>query len=557
MYDKLIDTVSNIIKTYGVGILSDSKFWSILTDSYSFASDYSLKDTFKLCITSGYVAQIVALRSKRKKTISEIKSIINSSRKIGVDETALAASLFSIAIGIGSCNKKDFQSLFNASNSGSKPAPNPSPYKFPFKWNECLIATLIYLFGIISSIGATVFYSAMCNGWWLFFILIFMGVGQAAFLGSVMNYFESLKNIRFKNLIKSIIAPILIAIVANSLLSFAFFSNTFRTWFSHHLHSWRCDDPTFLSFILAIFYVFFITFGCIGCLSPDISITKIKNIISRRPFFISLSFILVSYSFLLFGPIVKDYVKKERILIEETTTTELNKSLKESRRNIEQDLSFRGIKLGISIDTAKGFLSNFTDTVDIDYPIEIVSSNDNDGEYIRHYYTYFREPNSKYQTLTQAYTGEPSSGNWDLKGELVVKNINLDNQRVQLKLYEQEGLVFAIVILPLQGEYSFHDFTSLKALYTKKYGTPEKEGDVYRWSYKNGFIAISDNFIIYTTNAFDIAIDKSYKEQIQAANREEERKMSEKRKNDSINAARIKNDSIRRIKNHEKAIDEI
>ena len=50
-----------------------------------------------------------------------------------------------------------------------------------------------------------------------------MGFGQAAFLGCLMNYFDSLKEQRFKKFLKSIIAPILIAIVANALLSFGFF----------------------------------------------------------------------------------------------------------------------------------------------------------------------------------------------------------------------------------------------------------------------------------------------------------------------------------------------
>lgn len=46
-YEGLIDTIYDIVKTYGVGILSDHKFWNILNDTYSFADEYSLKDSFK------------------------------------------------------------------------------------------------------------------------------------------------------------------------------------------------------------------------------------------------------------------------------------------------------------------------------------------------------------------------------------------------------------------------------------------------------------------------------------------------------------------------------
>ena len=58
MYDKLFDTVSQIVKTYGVAIIDDPKFWHILSDSYSFSPDYSIRDTFKECITKGDVSQI-------------------------------------------------------------------------------------------------------------------------------------------------------------------------------------------------------------------------------------------------------------------------------------------------------------------------------------------------------------------------------------------------------------------------------------------------------------------------------------------------------------------
>lgn len=557
MYDKLFDTVSQIVKTYGASIFDDPKFWHILTDSYSFASDFSIRDAFKECIKRGYISQIAALRPNSKKTIATIDNLSKAAKRNGLNDDDVALILFSIAIGIGSCNRSDFKDYTTANRSGAKPRHNPYPHKSHFKWYEYLIAFGFYLFGIIASIGATIFYSAICNGWWLFFIIILMGFGQVAFIGSVMNYFESLKNDRFKYFLKSILTPILIAIIFNSLLSFAFFSEAFRTWFAHHIHCWKCDEPTFISFFLAVFYVLFITFGSICCIDSDFSIANLKKVVLRRSFFISLSFISVLYCLMVFGPNIGYQIEKERILQEETEKDEVNNSLRKARANIVQDLSFRGIKVGISIDTGKGFLSNFTDSDDTDHPIEIAAQAPGEVEPIEHYYTYFRKPDNKYETLTKAYTGTPSSGNWDLTGELVEKNINIDNQQVRLKLFEQEGLVFAIVILPKYGNYYFSDFESLKELYTKKYSTPEIEGDVLRWSYKNGFIAISNSFIIYTSNAFDKAINTAHKEKIDKAKRELEREKVEKRKNDSIKAAQEKEDSIRRVQNHKNAINEI
>lgn len=557
MYDKLFDTVSQIVKTYGIAIIDDPKFWHILSDSYSFAPDYSIRDTFKECITRGYVSQIAASYPNRRETIAKIEILSNEAKKNGLKDDVVSAILFSIAVGVGTYNRNDFNNHTSANNSGTKPPQNPRPHKSHFKWYEYLIACGIYLLGMIASIGATIFYSAICMGWWLFFIIIFMGFGQAAFLGCMMNYFENLKEQKFKNFIKSIIAPILFAIVANALLSFGFFSESFRMWFSHHIHCWSCDIPTFLSFILAIFYVFFISLGCIGCIDSDISLANLKKNISKGPFWCSLSFILICYCVIIFGPNVSFHIEKERILSQEIQKSELNDSLKRSRSNIVQNLSFRGIGLGISIDTAKGFISNIKDSVNTEYYIETTASDSDEREITYHYYTYFRDPEKKYQTLTQAYTGEPSSDTWDLKGELIEKDINIDNQQVRLKLFEQEGLVYAIVLLPKYGDYHFHDFQSLKNLYTEKYGNPEIEGDIFRWSYKNGFIAISEDFIIYAPDSFDRLVDRAYKAKQEAAIRQLEKEKFEKRMNDSINAASIREDSIRRIKNHQNAINDI
>ena len=82
MYLSLIDTVTQIVKNYGVSILSDSKFWHILNDSYSFGNEYSLRDIFKSCINTGYISSLVALRGNTKKTKEEISHIIKSEKKI-------------------------------------------------------------------------------------------------------------------------------------------------------------------------------------------------------------------------------------------------------------------------------------------------------------------------------------------------------------------------------------------------------------------------------------------------------------------------------------------
>ena len=119
MYDKLFDTVSQIVKTYGIAIIDDPKFWHILSDSYSFAPDYSIRDTFKECITRGYVSQIAASYPNRRETIAKIEILSNEAKKNGLKDDVVSAILFSIAVGVGTYNRNDFNNHTSANNSGT------------------------------------------------------------------------------------------------------------------------------------------------------------------------------------------------------------------------------------------------------------------------------------------------------------------------------------------------------------------------------------------------------------------------------------------------------
>lgn len=162
----LIDTVTQIVKNYGVSILSDPKFWHILTDSYSFGNEYSLRDIFKSCINTGYASKLISLRGNSKKTKAEIAHIVKAENKICPGkELEYSAVLYSIAIAIGSCNKKDYSDFINRNNPRPTPSPNSkpnSPNPKPNKnqslgWKERISIFWIVFFGIIASYGGTIF----------------------------------------------------------------------------------------------------------------------------------------------------------------------------------------------------------------------------------------------------------------------------------------------------------------------------------------------------------------------------------------------------------------
>lgn len=85
MYLDLIDVVSTIVRKYGVSILSEPRFWNILSDSYSFALNYSLRDAFKNCINIGYVSQLVSLKGNPKETRKLIQHIADTENHINAN----------------------------------------------------------------------------------------------------------------------------------------------------------------------------------------------------------------------------------------------------------------------------------------------------------------------------------------------------------------------------------------------------------------------------------------------------------------------------------------
>lgn len=223
-YLKLIDSVSTIVKNYGVGILSDSKFWSILTDSYSFAADYTLKDEFRDCISSGKVSSLVSLKGKKKETIDYIRNIVKSDNR--KDCQNLIACLFSIAIALGSCRKSDYSSFSQKSPNGSRhnpatPSPNTGGKQFPYKILSPIITGLIALFG-----GSLLYLWFLFDGPAMFWILCLIAIMQ---LGSCKYFSDTLErkwSIGAKMQAYSCYLPILICFILNSLVPFFLMSDT-------------------------------------------------------------------------------------------------------------------------------------------------------------------------------------------------------------------------------------------------------------------------------------------------------------------------------------------
>lgn len=613
MYTKLIDTVSNIVNTYGIGILSDNKFWSILTDSYNFSSDYTLRDEFKQCIANGSISTIVSFQGSKKNTLKFIKSIVyNNSRQGGSKETA--ACLFSIAISIGSCDISDYNNFLGNKSQTPAPKPNPKPHTKPqpkpkrkrtqsgttnFDVNVGVVLSVIW--GISFLVGGTLFYGFfLYDRWWMFFIVLLMGIAQLSFCAYCLNFIEQF-SAKWKPSIKdkaiSCYIPIMVGFFFNGLIpillcfdsirawAYRFFTDDFIPDESYDIYRAMVSEiegPGVLSIILTLIFLFCI-FACgLAIYSEDWDIRKRRNNFQRKPIIIVSAIIIFLYVILFsINPIkraVQEYHynrAQKAFLIEQETISEKNDSLRSARANITQDLSFKGIKLGIYFDTAIGIANNLDDFqksygTPSSYEITISNPNDIFKTIIdaSKSSTEYSEPIDSIRLPANKYIGKFYSG-----------STKLDNNNVYLRILENKGLVVAIVVQESDYSYrSFSDFEGILALYTSKYGDPEIErdstsfhkryeysdmsnGDRYFWNFKNGVIRLTPNDIVYLSSDFINKVTLNYE-------RERVRIDTETRRyNDSIRVEQLRLDSIRRaeeiadsitrVRNHQNAINEI
>lgn len=604
MYLTLIDTVTQIVKSYGVGILSDSRFWHILTDSYSFASEYSLKDIFKSCLTTGYVSKMVSLRGDNKKTKDEISHIVKSESKLNPGkEQEYAAVLYSIAIAIGSCTKNNYSDLINKNNPKPIPSPNsntspahnkPSNIRsiFSFFTNVLRNYLRIILAGVISVFIGTLLYGLFIfGGWWMFFVLLFIGLIQVVCSGYLIISIETASNRSLQSAIASIGFPFIIAFVVNIVISFSFQSDDFRWGVYNYFRDWQpqyaegaarigeiyrythqtADSPGFLSIMLGLFFLAMFIGAGIGLFSN----TDPKPRFKVKYSLVSFAIITIVEAGIFVFPPIKHKVQEWYFMRKDANITEQmesqqnqNNRLISLRAAISKDMSFKGIKLGISWDTALGYAQSI---VEADSSSQI-TLNKVEDEY---FYTYFRNNSEIMETLTKTYssrTPKQSDDNEWFAGKLLNFNTTLDNQGINVKVFGLDNKVYAIAITPAANSSykTFENYNNLVDLYKRKYGDPELIRDrsyyeydyysdktIYGWTFKNGIIRITKEYITYVPSSFfDLANEIATK-------KKREQEEADRRLNyfqfqqDSIMRAKQLADSLRHVRNHQNAINEI
>jgi hypothetical protein len=595
MYLCLIDTVTQIVKNYGVSILSDPKFWHILTDSYSFGNEYSLRDIFKSCVATGYIARLVALRGKTKTTKDEISHIIKSENKINPGKKQeYAAVLYSVAIAIGTCSKKDYADFFNQNSPKpiTPPIPNPNsgpqsntPILDKLKVIALVFAGVIILTGSLLSYGLFFFCEASMFG-----LLFITGLFQIGYCKILDNFVQSKVSNQLKNRAIACIIPIIIVLILSSMIplilcsdsisdaAYTYFSAEFipesyyvitpeRVWYAPRLS----PSVGFWGGLASIAL-------CISLVSCAYRINEHKNrqkLQFSRADKMSMAGIIATIVLIivLISLIPAFIIMQQRSAFERIEAN--NKRLYQERKDVVQDLSVKGIKLGISNETAWEYMNSIKEDQE---PSQL------------HYLETIKHPDAIYDEFigTSYYSVFPYElpmsdfEGVSIGGEDYRMLISLDNTTVGLDIYTYDGLVTAMRIYGLgNSNNSLSNFESLLSLYTTKYGQPEiikdfsREEDIfaimpyrskgkndrYVWNFKNGRIEMSELGIMYISETLISKVrnecEKSIKELEFAKKRKTEQEKIRKEKADSLKHMQEKRDSIRRVRNHKNAINEI
>lgn len=581
MYLSLIDTVSTIVKTYGVDILSEHRFWHILSDSYSFKNEYTLKHIFKNCIKTGYISKIVKLKGNAKSIKAEIAHIIDTECRLNPDhEKEYTAILYSVAIATGSCSKQDYSDFINRSDpqlSTNHKNNNKSAVTF-----ELVLSIII---GLIILFSSTIFYGVyLYDRWWMFFVILLIGFVQLAFCSFCLNKSYN-SNLKWSSAIKRTAAschiPIIFGFFINSLVPLFLRNESIRTriyyYFSTDFHpdpistnGNKCiefsrnvtEAPGTFSIVLAVFVAYCLFSCCLGLYSEKYSFSHPRFRLSKRAIVIVSSICILGYSFFFASPPFK-HANQEEAHNEWNINNQQNLELMETRKNTTPELSFKGIKLGHSFETAQEYtkaLNNFES-----------------NEYL--YYSLRPTSTKALTNINLALKPEIKTDSTWLTGKLIASKSKLVDTSVNIRILERDNIVSAIIILPQKPSNwhyingFFENYKDLAVLYLKKYGKPERtyipphssdnqtanDGAVseYVWTFGNGTIRMSTEYIIYSTKSFDSDVNRVNRIIERMEKAEELGRIYQQNKIDSTKRAKAIADSLNRIINLENAVNEI
>lgn len=614
VYEALINTVTRIVRRNGEDIITSPKFWHILADSYSFMTEPSLKNAFRAVLKDGAMDQLVAVKGNRKRSIDKIEEIVSSQTTLnGHKEEYLWASLFSVAIALGSCTKTDYEDFLKghtaltsttispitspkssstSTSSISSSSSSSAPLRHPPKGHKNLSKFIGTTIGIISLALAIQIISLLTyglflfKGLWMLGVLIILMLIQFFYTAFTQEWVIKIKDKVKRGYVGALYIGSYWALNVNILISLLFQFKGIRCWaymaFSNEiilpenldtileasqLSNFMDESPGFFSIILAI---------AVPCCIQSV----ITNFQKRIKYKIQFSGLISGASFLallVLGTVtVSGYMvsrrsfeerelrRQERIIDQEMTRLrEHNEELINLRAANHLSLSFKGITLDCPFTLAKREAEQvIRQDTSISPYFNLLESN---------YTAKLNVEEEWAQSFRQAKTMEKNTSKWGtgvFNGEHLKFDTTLDNEEVYVEVFEMEGKVLAILVTPkidilnvdLENyNEGFKNFPTLINLYTQKYGDPET---IHDRDYFKGLEPIHEktlrwtfpNGVVQINEEYIIYVDSSFftlKERIA------QRMRLWKAREDSIKREAKKADSIRQLHNRRKTLNEI
>ncbi|MDE6553624.1 MAG: hypothetical protein K2K98_11820 [Muribaculaceae bacterium] len=451
------------MKENGIGILTEPRFWGILTDLYPFAHESKLKDSYKACISKGWVAGIVSLSGDKDSIFEYISRLVEAYQ--GSYRKELMTCLFSVAIAIGKCTEMDYAvfinrtaSSLNPTHIGNSDALDKSKVRFVSNQNS-------YMQQLSTSYQSP--NSKLYN----------------------QNGKQSKGN---QSMIFWLTGLVMVCVIAIPLAIITF--NKYAS--SKSQTEWQSDS---------------------------------------------------------------EYEKK----------VSENYERVKNRENYDSELSVKNIGLGSDYNTAVRYMKSNENFKDFD---ERYYELDNSGRL----HPVFQLMNDRIRISTKKTAGG-STKDEIIRGRVFITNTVLDTIPIKLKVFESDGKVPFMIIEGTEGIFSYYKyFGALLELYHEKYGMAEvrtydgmpynpenfyypnnfmderHEDDV--WTFSTGMIRLGLNRILYASTDFLDSINSQYdRTKIEY----EKKEILKQRLQEQKLLQTLREDSIRRVKNHENAIKDI
>lgn len=577
----LFDKVSEIIQTNGKDILKDNKFWSILTDVYSFQKDPILKIIFKDILNSSYINEISSSLLK-KQSLKIVRNYYETYKtKYPNDEKEILATLFSIACGLGKCSFKDYTSFGkknikspknqNPPRKKQKKSPQPSIFK---RWPRILL-WIVIVTGLIVTVGGTWLYKLYLRGTSMEAVIFLIALLQFPYAGFIWLINKFNRNIQFKKTLILITYPFAIAALINSALWFPLM--IFRAQVGNYLELYGWSETDFGSAFSCILGAFFFY----GIYKIFWNVREERELYCKGYYrwtihdkwYVSFSlYSLISLYFLIC--VLSPSFYKIKGYYGDKFEVSANKKLELQRTDVTKDLSYMGISIGENYTNVFDSVSKFAPVVFYADCHVTIKGNESIWQVIKSIDTDHKDSEED----------DPGPDNVSLKGRFFYQFDSLYNQPIDFYVYSFNNAVNMLKLSFKNKLIPEKSFNAIKKIYEEKYGSPEKynswdilsygedskfnynkdgkeKHEILIWTFKNGLIYLSDEEIFYLSKYLYSLILSKKEESLEIKEKIELQKIEQIKKEqmEKQEMERLKKlkDSIDQIENYNRALKNI